>query len=220
MTNFNNLHSPDYGYIIFKQILDRLFPERWNTDEISRVGCFEDGSFVFNDPEHKLFDILLGINNEKIDDLKCAVNELKVGKYKQPGVLDQSTQKSHFLLDQLEQRRLHQLNQHYNFSQLFYYKPCDDSGRPLPLEAMTTMPITLELRANRRDQIHYELSPKEMQTHNLNGQTGIYERYIEPEMKAICNPENLQLPRTSFITKGSGKMVIKFYCLKITINLF
>jgi len=77
------------------------------------------------------------------------------------------------------------------------------------------MPITLELRANRRDQIHYELSPKEMQTHNLNGQTGIYERYIEPEMKAICNPENLQLPRTSFITKGSGKMVIKFYCLKI-----
>ena len=167
MTNFNNLHSPDYGYIIFKQILDRLFPERWNTGEISRVGCFEDGSFVFNDPEHKLFDILLGVNNDN-NDLKCVVNELKVDKYKQPGVLDQSIKKSHFLLDQLEQRRLLQLKEQYKFSQLFYYKPPEQSA------AMTTMPITLELRANRRGQIHYELSPKEMQTRNLKGQTGIY----------------------------------------------
>ena len=211
MTNFNNLHSPDYGYIIFKQILDRLFPERWNTDEISRVGCFEDGAFVFNDPEHKLFDILLGINNGN-DDLKCAVNELKVVKYNQPGVLDQSGKKSHFLLDQLEQSRLDELNQAYNFSQLFYYKPCDARGRPLPLEAMTTKPITLKFDTKKKK---YKLSVQEMQTCELSGQTGIYERYIEPDMKAICNPQNPNLPRTSFITKGIGKMVIKFYCLKI-----
>ena len=34
-------------------------------------------------------------------------------------------------------------------------------------------------------------------------------------MIAICNPTNPDFLRTSYIAKGSGKKVIKFYCLEI-----
>jgi len=74
-----NKIEEDYGYIIFESILNFLFPERFENGvngvppnfnptledtPVPFTSCFEDGSFVFNDPNAGLFKILLGANDE------------------------------------------------------------------------------------------------------------------------------------------------------------
>ena len=157
---------PDYGYIIFNVILNLLFPERWNIDDVSRYNCFEDGSFVFNDPNHQLFDILLGVNNPQI---ACTLNELSnKSAGKEVGVLDQMGEKSHFLLDQLSERRIDDLGAKYEFGQLFYIRDKQDNH-------MTTTPIHINyIRPSKgrfkRNPIpsHFALSVKELAEYKKN----------------------------------------------------
>ena len=217
----------EYGYSIFWVILNTLFPERFrngkdvsinpNSENFTR--CFEDGGFVFNDVNHGLFNILLGANyNSEIvenGNPSCRVNETTKKDWKhKTGTFDKLESKSHFLLDQMIRERSERTAQEYDVFQLIRaqkeYKYGKKQGAKRKAVGITEIRIKF-----KRTILH----PVSKRWHRpVASALGIYERYIglkdEIGMKAICNPNDVDMPNTSYSIKGSGKSVLKFYCLK------
>ena len=199
MTESGMENKPDYGYIIFNSILNILFPERSKigTDlkpTLDNTLCFEDGSFVFNDPHHYLFNILAGRNNDP-NEQDCKLNEISnFMRVKEIGTLDILQKRSHILLSPkcLPKSQSVYLNKNgWSFSQILY------TGDGI---------IEEPYRYDRNEQVYtYQ---------GVNKQTGIYERFIEPSFDAMCNPKYPHLSNTSYLDKKKGKSLLKFYCIK------
>ena len=204
----------DYGYIIFNTMLKYFFPNREKNGDLGEpnldyanvenfTSCFEDGAFVFNDPEHKLFDILLGANTSGS---KCRLNELGSKKYSRSkyGSLDILKKTSHMIINDLTVERKRVLNGDWNIYQLAY------NHTTLRQEPQT-----------QGKAVYIKEKKKTLQSNGKwthNGRTAIYERFITTTngkgMHAICNPTYPALGNTSYLQKNKGKALLKFYCLK------
>jgi hypothetical protein len=203
--------NKDYGYTIFNAMLEYLFPNRrvngitaetpnLNPGDENFTNCFEDGGFVFNDPSHKLFNILLGANSDGETD--CRLNELSSKNAKSIyGTLDILQTTSHMLINYIGDLRQQNLSQNWNIYQLGYHhkRIHDGSGRKAV--------FIKEQKKTLKNGLWKH-----------NGSTSIFERYIMPKnaggIQAICNPSNIGMANTSYLKKGKGKNVLKFYCLK------
>tara|TARA_B110000858_G_scaffold21586_1_gene21768 strand:- start:8476 stop:10059 length:1584 start_codon:yes stop_codon:yes gene_type:complete len=210
----------DYGYVIFTTILNVLFPNRnkngvidgtpdFDINSTNFTNCFEDGSFVFNDPSHKLFNILLGANTD--EELRtCRLNESVVANTKDPltGSFDVLRSTSHMLLNQLSDERKDQINIKWKISQLAY----DHNNIPGTSTKEKAVYVKKKIKKIKRKTFTRQKYWKH------NGSTAIYERFITPKgmagIEAICNPKNPDMPNTSFLKKRSGKKLLKFYCLE------
>ena len=168
---------------------------------------------------HGLFNILLGANyNYEIVDNgepPCRMNEtIPKGWNHKTGTFDKLESKSHFLLDQMDKKKSEQIASEYDIFQLIRvqkeYKYGKKQGAKRKAVGITEIP--LEFKRTVRHALF-------KRWHRPVGRGfGIYERYIglpnEMGMKAICNPNDIDLPNTSYKIKNSGKSLLKFYCLK------
>lgn len=212
----------DYGYVIFTTILNVLFPNRnkngvidgtpdFDFNSTNFTNCFEDGSFVFNDPDHKLFNILLGANTGS--ELRtCRLNERVTKNTKDPtsGSFDTLKNTTHMLLNELSDTRKEQINRKWKISHLAY----DHKNIPATRTGEKAVFIKKKLKTLKTK----FFGRKKYFSHGPGQSTAIYERYITPKdghgIEAICNPKNIKMSNTSFIKKGSGKKLLKFYCLE------
>ena len=170
----------DYGYVIFTTILNVLFPNRnkngvidgtpdFDINSTNFTNCFEDGSFVFNDPSHKLFNILLGANTD--EELRtCRLNESVVANTKDPltGSFDVFRSTSHMLLNQLSDERKDQINIKWKISQLAY----DHNNIPGTSTKEKAVYVKKKIKKIKRKTFTRQKYWKH------NGSTAIYERFI------------------------------------------
>ena len=212
-----NKIEEDYGYIIFESILNFLFPERFKNGvngvlpnfnptledtSVPFTSCFEDGSFVFNDPNAGLFKILLGANDRGDIDPSCRLNETKKWKHTS-GTLDKLSLESHMLLNQLDGKASQEISKKWKVFQLTYdHKIIQAKSKKKAVYVKENEKI---LKKTKWSFVQRGIS------------TSIYERYITSQngggIDAVCNPNNTAMPNTSFQKKG-GKKLLKFYCLK------